>query len=72
MTNRVLAGYGYGSCTFSFGMGNVVQSCVRKLFNQLSYNYLIQYLKSLTAVKVTPVLTAAMALMDSVSQQSRN
>ena len=46
MTNRVLAGYGYGSCTFSFGMGNVVKSCVRKLFNQLSYNYLIIYISA--------------------------
>ena len=72
MTNRVLAGYGYGSCTFSFEIGKILKSLVRKKFNQLSYNYLIQYLKSLTAVKVTPVLAAAMASMDSVSQQSRN
>ena len=38
MTDRVLAGYGYGSCTFNFGIIKVSQSFVRKKFSKTLYN----------------------------------
>ena len=52
MTNRVLAGYGYGSCTFSFGMGKVSQSFLRKKFRQILYNYFMKYSEILKVKKV--------------------